>query len=65
VANVRDNAPAGRAGMMKNDVIVAIDGKSVRDIYDYMNRLKTLKHGMRVSIDIIRENRPMILIVEL
>lgn len=37
----------------------------VGTIYDYMNRLKQLKPGQRVNVDIVRAGEPMIMIVDL
>jgi aminopeptidase YwaD len=51
--------------MLKGDIITAIDGKTVGNIYDYMNRLSTLKEGQTLSIDIIRAGNPLVLIVQL
>ena len=65
VDGVTKDKPAYRAGMEKGDIITAIEGKPVKNIYDYMARLQTLEAGQRVSVDIIRDNKPTVLIVEL
>lgn len=65
VDGVTKGGPADQAGMKKGDRIVGINGLPVKDIYDYMNRLKTIKPGERVNVDLIRNNEPMILVVEL
>ncbi len=57
--------PADIAGMEKGDIIVAMDGKPVNDIYDYMNRLMEYHSGQRVNVDIIRNGEKMVLIVVL
>lgn len=57
--------PAYRAGMQNGDIIVAMEGKPVGDIYEYMARLKEFKKGQRISVDIIRGNEKVVLIVEL
>ena len=57
--------PAFRAGMKKGDVIVAMEGKTVTNIYDYMYRLKEFKVGQRISVEVVRNEKKMILIVEL
>jgi Zn-dependent M28 family amino/carboxypeptidase len=62
---VRPEGPAGIAGMLKGDVITAINGKSVGNIYDYMARLKGLEKGMTITLDILREERRQVLIVQL
>lgn len=65
VGGVTQGGPASNAGMLKGDRIIAIDGMEVTNIYDYMNRLKKLKPGQTVSVDIIRENKKKVLIVVL
>jgi aminopeptidase YwaD len=57
--------PAYRAGMQNGDIIVAMEGKPVGDIYEYMARLKEFKKGQRISVDVIRGNEKIVLIVEL
>lgn len=65
IDGVRKSGPADRAGMQKGDVIVAIEGKTVKNIYDYMYRLAELKPEQRVSVEFIRDGKRIILIVEL
>jgi aminopeptidase YwaD len=62
---VTKGKPAEKAGMLKGDIITAIDGKTVGNIYDYMNRLQTLKEGQMISIDVLRNGNPLVLIVQL
>ncbi len=57
--------PAALAGMQKGDVIIAMDGKSVGDIYEYMHRLSEFKVGQRISVEVLRDGQKHILIVEL
>ena len=62
---VMPGRPASRAGMQKGDIIVAIEGKPVNDIYEYMHRLGELRTGERISVEIVRNGQKEILIVEL
>ncbi|MBU1097001.1 MAG: M20/M25/M40 family metallo-hydrolase [Bacteroidetes bacterium] len=62
---VIEGRPAFNSGMQKGDIIVAMEGKSVNDIYDYMNRLADFKVGQRISVDVIRDGEKVILIVDL
>jgi C-terminal processing protease CtpA/Prc len=57
--------PAAQAGMEKGDIIVAMDGKPVNDIYEYMHRLNEFRPGQRISVEVIRNEERIILIVEL
>ncbi|WP_167612554.1 M28 family peptidase [Maribellus sediminis] len=65
IDGVTKDKPAYKAGMKKGDIITAIEGKPVKNIYDYMARLQTLEAGTRVSVDIIRGEKETVLIVEL
>lgn len=60
-----EGRPAEAAGMMKGDIILAMEGKAVNDIYDYMYRLAEFKVGQRISVDVKRGEKTVILIVEL
>lgn len=62
---VTKGKPASIAGMMKGDIITAINGNPVGNIYDYMNRLNTLEEGQTISIDLLRNGVPVVLIVQL
>ncbi|QGY46686.1 M20/M25/M40 family metallo-hydrolase [Maribellus comscasis] len=62
---VSKGKPADKGGMKKGDIITAIEGKKVGNIYDYMNRLQALEAGQRISVDIIRDDKETVLIIEL
>ena len=57
--------PAALAGMKKGDIIVAIDGKVVNGIYEYMHRLSDFEVGQRISVEVLRNGEKIVLIVEL
>ncbi len=65
VDGVTPNGPADKGGMKKGDVITGINGLSVGNIYEYMSRFKQLKQGMRISVEIIRDEKSQVLIIEL
>ncbi len=62
---VREGGPAEKAGMLKGDLIVAIDGMQVTNIQDYMVRLKKLIPGSRIIVDVKRNGELVILTVDL
>jgi hypothetical protein len=62
---VRGDGPAFAGGMEKGDKIVAIDGKPVGNIYDYMGRLKNLEAGQIVTVDVIRKGKVEVLLIPL
>lgn len=65
VAGVTAGGAAHAAGMKKGDKITGVNGLKVANIYDYMNRLRQLKVGQRVHVDVLRNGNSIILIVEL
>ena len=62
---VSPDRPADHAGMKKGDIIVAMDGKPVKDVYEYMHRLSDFQVGQRISVEVLRDGERKILIVEL
>jgi aminopeptidase YwaD len=65
VEAVRPGAPAASGGMLKGDIITAIDGNPVGNIYDYMGRLKNLEAGQMITVDVLRNGKQEVLIIQL
>jgi len=65
VEMVIKDRPAYFAGMQKGDIIIAMEGKPVKNIYDYMYRLAEFKTGQRISVEVMRVEEKVILIVDL
>ncbi len=62
---VTPGKPAALGGMKKGDIIVSINGKTVNNIEDYMFRLGQLKHGEQITVDVLRNNKKEVLIIQL
>ncbi len=62
---VTPGKPAALGGMAKGDVIVAIDDKPVKNIEDYMFRLNQLKPGQTMTIEVLRNDRRELLLIQL
>ncbi|MEN8157216.1 MAG: M28 family peptidase [Bacteroidota bacterium] len=65
IDGITSGGSADRAGMLKGDVIVAIEGKPIANIYEYMARMGALKPGMTITVDILRESKKEVVIVQL
>lgn len=65
VMAVTEGRPAAVGGIQKGDIIVAIEGKSVGNIYDYMARLDGLKEGMSIVVQVKRDEDLIDLLVRI
>ncbi len=57
--------PAALGGMKDGDIIIAIDGKPVSNIYDYMFRLSKLKFGQTITVEVLRNGEKKVLLIQL
>ena len=62
---VTPGRPAAIGGMQKGDIIVAINGKTINNIQDYMFRLSKLEHGQTIQVEIIRDDVTELLLIAL
>jgi len=62
---VTPGKPAALGGMKKGDIITAINAKPVNNIQDYMFRMGQLKHGQTISVEVLRNDKKMVLLIQL
>ena len=62
---VTPGKPAALGGMKKGDIITAINAKPVNNIEDYMFRMKQLKRGQTISVEVIRNDKKEVLLIQL
>jgi len=55
VSDVVANSPAESDGVLKNDVIVAMNGNKVADLRDFSNILRSLKPGDEITLNVQRQ----------
>jgi len=65
VDGVRQGGPAALAGIRKGDLIIGMNGLPVGNIYEYMARLNTLSAGETVIVEVLRDGRKEVLLVQL
>jgi len=65
LGGVVPGGPAAIAGMESGDVMIALEGLSVMNVYDYMSRMAEVKPGDRVTVEVMRGDEKLILIVQL
>ena len=59
IAKVIENGPAAKAGMQANDVVVAVNGKSVNSAGAFIGELAAKKIGETVELSIIRNSQTL------
>jgi aminopeptidase YwaD len=62
---VTPGKPAALGGMKKGDVIVSIEGKAVNNIEDYMFRMSQLKKGQMITVEVLRGEKKLGLLIQL
>ncbi len=62
---VTPGRPAALGGMKKGDIITFINGKKVNNIQDYMFRLTQLKRGETITVEVLRDNQKVVLLIQL
>jgi hypothetical protein len=65
VEHATPGKPAQLAGITKGDRIVGINGLPVTNVYDYMTRLQTLRAGQTVSVELLRGDEKIVVLVQL
>jgi Tol biopolymer transport system component len=61
LSGVREGGPASRAGLKKDDIIISLAGKEIKNVYDYTYVLGDLKAGEKVYIVIMRDGKKVTL----
>ncbi len=62
---VTPGKPASRAGLKKGDIIRAIEGETVQNVYDYMYRMKNYRPGQQIIVTVMRDKERIDFLVEL
>ena len=65
VQDVTENSPGERAGLRPYDLITAVDGEPVTSNDELIRRIAATEPGTAVTIDLVRDARPMRLVVKL
>jgi S1-C subfamily serine protease len=59
IAAVDHDAPAGKAGLQANDVIVKFAGKKAQNVESLIDELHKMNPGQTVVLNIVRDGKPM------
>jgi len=60
---VTPGKPGALGGMKKGDIITSINGKPVNNIQDYMFRMGQLKRGETISVEVLRSDKVVVLLI--
>jgi serine protease Do len=63
VSDVAANSPAGKADIKRGDVIVAFDGKRIKDMEQLPRIVGATEIGKKVKVNLIRSGKPMEVVV--
>ncbi len=59
VESVKDSGPAAKAGIKADDVIVAMNGKPIRDGNDLVSRVSEMPEGTEVTVSLDRDGQKL------
>ncbi len=62
---VSPGRPAENGGVKKGDLIIAIDGKPIKNIYEYMYRMEKYNVGDRITVTVKRGEKEEVLLIQL
>ncbi len=62
---VTPGKPGALGGMKKGDIITSINGKPVNNIQDYMFRMGQLKRGETITVEVLRSDKVVVLLIQL
>ncbi len=65
VQDVTEKSPGERAGLRPYDLITAVDGEPVTSNDELIRRIAATEPGTAVNVDLVRDARPMRLVVKL
>jgi S1-C subfamily serine protease len=58
-ADVRENSPAGKAGLKGGDVLVEFAGKAMTSLADFTFALREHSSGETVQVTVVRAGQPL------
>ena len=68
VSDVAKDSPAGKAGIIRGDVIIELNGKEIKDVSSLRNMVAQTKAGSEITLKILRSGKELtvkVVIVEL
>lgn len=65
IGAVSPGRPAMKAGLIAGDIITSMNGKKVKNIYEYMAGLNELEAGKKVEVEVKREGKILKFTIEL
>ncbi len=57
IAKVEKGSPADKAGLQVGDILVSVNGKSIKRASDVLDALANTKEGQNIKLDVIRDKK--------
>jgi S1-C subfamily serine protease len=58
-SDIQPGSPAAKAGLKAGDVLVKFGGKSILNLYDFTDALRSSKVGDMVTVTVLRDGKPL------
>ena len=65
VLEVRDNSPAKKAGIQKDDILQKINDKKIKDAVDLTDIIRSFRPGTKVKVTLLRDGKGKVIEVSL
>ncbi len=65
INNIVEDGPASDSDLQVEDVVVALDGRDVKDMDDLRNRIADIAPGTEVELKVVRDGEPQTIAIEL
>jgi serine protease Do len=59
VAEVQEDSPAQEGGLLRDDIIVELDGRAIDEIGSFRSRIATTEPGEKVDLKIVRDGKEL------
>jgi len=65
VLEVRDNSPAKKAGIQKDDILQKVNDRDIKDAVDLTDIIRSFRPGTKVKVTLLRDDKKKVIEVNL
>ena len=62
---VRDNSPAKKAGIQKDDILQKVNDRDIKDAVDLTDIIRSFRPGTKVKVTLLRDDKKKVIEVNL